>query len=111
MLLGADIAVTVASLSTLIVRLTSMQESFDLRMESNVERIQNMPDEFKDRLASLSLGQRHQLISIRTFRNVKYSSVAASLKDAVITFKDKAKGAAGAIAEKTSAVLNKEENE
>ena len=111
MFLGADIAVTVASLSTLIARLNAMQEMFDSRMESNVERIQNMPDEFKDRLASLSFGQKHQLISIRTFRNVKYTSVATSMKEALVIVKDKAKDAAGVIAEKTSAVLNKEEND
>lgn len=111
MFLGADIAVTVASLSTLIARLTAMQESFDSRMTSNVERIQNAPDEFKERLASLSFGQKHQLMSIATFRNVKYSSVATSLKDAVILVKDKAKDAAEAIAEKASATLNKDEED
>lgn len=109
MLLGADIAVTVASLSSLIARLNTMQENFDARMISNVERIQNVPDEFKERLSSLSFGQKHQLISITTFRNVKYTSVAISLKDALVTFKDKAKDAAGALAEKATATLNKEE--
>jgi uncharacterized membrane protein len=110
MLLGADIAVTVASLSTLISRLTAMQESFDIRMSNSVERIQNAPDEFRERLASLSLPQKQQLISISKFRNVKYTSVATSLKESMIAFKDKAMDAAEAIAERASAVRNKEED-
>ncbi|MCR5640757.1 MAG: putative ABC transporter permease [Lachnospiraceae bacterium] len=111
MLLGADIGVTVASLSTLIARLTAMQESFDTRMASNVERIQNAPDEFKERLASLSFVQKHQLVSISKFRNVKYTSVAVSLKEAVLAFKDKAIDAAETLAEKASATLSKEEDD
>ena len=91
MLLGMDLALTVASISSLISVMNEMQERFDRRMESSVEKVadtkefimeklEETPQLLKSRTSSLASHHVRQLKNIRKIRISKYIPVWEQLK-------------------------------
>ena len=102
LVLGMDIALTVASLTSLLAALDEAQDRFDEIMESSVEKVTaapgvlkekvtEMPSAIKERvpesirlkasdMMKLTRRQKRHLHSITTFKNVKHAKLVDHLK-------------------------------
>ena len=108
LILGMDIALTEASLTSLLEMLDEAQEKFDKRMEAGVETISAMPDRMKEKAAAgvsaiaqtpekikgmtpripmLSWRQSYHLRTIKKFTKPQHSSRADQLRAAAGTIK------------------------
>ena len=91
LVLGMDIALTIASLTSLLVTMNVLQERFDERMERSVEKvtktselirekIEGTPQMVKERTLVLAKHQLQQIGKIRTIRVKGYMNVWERLK-------------------------------
>ena len=100
--LGMDIALTVASLTSLLAALDAVQDKFDEKMEASVEmmaaapgvlkeKVTEVPSVLKERVPDvlktkasdvlqLTRRQKHHLHSITTFKNAKHAKLVDHLK-------------------------------
>ena len=101
-LLGVDVAITVASLTDMLERISNMQQNFDKRIQSGYKLASQGPaaiasaakntainagKELSASISSyvknLSIKDRHHLRSIRGFRSVSYKAVGERIRKAL----------------------------
>ncbi|MCR4901966.1 MAG: putative ABC transporter permease [Butyrivibrio sp.] len=101
-ILGADLALTVASLSALIERMDAMEEAFNQRLEAGVEIAQGGPVAIGSHIKNAALNSE-PVEAAREFTNELTSSIKHTTVGISSTIKEKTEGVSNSMKERTDA--------